>query len=328
MKIHKISPAHLTPQKAYEIAAGEYKIQLSAAALKRIQKCRAYLDKKAQTSAAPIYGITTGFGSLCNISVDKKRLSQLQKNLMMSHACGTGPRAPREIVKLMILLKIQALSYGHSGVQPAVVQRLADFFNQDILPVVYTQGSLGASGDLAPLAHLSLPLIGLGEVEYKNKIYKSAEILKKFNWQPVELKSKEGLALLNGTQFMAAYGVWAVVNAQKLSAAADKIGAMSLDTFDGRREPFLPQTHAVRAHKGQIQTAKNILALLKGSRLLTRPKQHVQDPYSFRCMPQVHGASKDALAYCAGIVATEINSVTDNPTIFPDEDLCVSAGNF
>ena len=324
MKLHKISSAHLTPAKAYEIAEQYYKLQLSTDAKKRINKCRDYLDKKAQTGAAQIYGITTGFGSLCNISIDADKLSRLQKNLMMSHACGTGPRAPREIVKLMLLLKIQSLSYGYSGVQVATVEALINLFNNNILPVVYQQGSLGASGDLAPLAHLCLPVIGLSEVEYKGAIMPAARVIK----NRVQLKSKEGLALLNGTQFMAAYGVWAVVNAQKLGAAADKIGAMSLDAFDGRRESFLPQIHAVRAHKGQIQTAQNIISLLKDSPLMNRTKQYVQDPYSFRCMPQVHGASKDALTYCNGIIETEINSVTDNPTIFPEEDLCISAGNF
>jgi len=324
MKTHQISAVRLTTAKAYEISSGGYKLNLSPDAEKRIEKCRAYLDKKTAQKGAPIYGVTTGFGALCNISIDEERLSELQKNLMMSHACGTGPRVPSEIVKLMLLLKIQSLSYGYSGVQVETVEALINLFNNDILPVVYTQGSLGASGDLAPLAHLCLPIIGLGEVEYKGVIMPAAQFIKK----PVELKSKEGLALLNGTQFMSAYGAWAVVNAQKISDMADKIGAMSLDAFDGRTEPFLPQVHDVRAHKGQIETAKNIRAFLKDSEIAAQKKQHVQDPYSFRCMPQVHGASKDAIAYAAGVIETEINSVTDNPTIFPGEDLCVSAGNF
>ncbi|MDR0646680.1 MAG: histidine ammonia-lyase [Elusimicrobiota bacterium] len=329
MKTHAISTKHLTPQKAYEVANGGYKIELSNDAKKRIQKCRIYLDKKTLPQRKePLYGITTGFGSLCNVSIDKTQLEQLQKNLVMSHACGAGPRVPNEIVKLMLLLKIQSLSYGYSGVQLGTVQRLADFLNEDILPVVYTQGSLGASGDLAPLAHLSLPLLGLGEVEYKNKIFKSADILKKFGWRPIELKSKEGLALLNGTQFMSAYGVWAVVNARRLCESANKIGAMSLDAFEGRIEPFFERVHKVRPHKGQLETAKSIRGLLKGSKIIARRKNHVQDPYSFRCIPQVHGATKGALDYVESIIATEINSVTDNPTIFPDENICISAGNF
>ena len=239
MKTHKISSAHITPQQAYEIARGGYRLELSDDARTRIQRCRDYLDSKTEEKdAAPIYGVTTGFGSLCNISVDKKRLGELQKNLVMSHACGTGERVPSEIVRLILLLKIQSLSYGHSGVQVATVERLIDFFNNGVLPVIYQQGSLGASGDLAPLAHMSLPLLGLGEVEFEGKDVPASEVLKKFGWEPIELQSKEGLALLNGTQFMSAFGVWCVVNARRLSECADKIGAMSLDAFDGRIEPF------------------------------------------------------------------------------------------
>jgi len=328
MKKHIISSEHLTSTRAYEIAAGGYTLELGADAKNKIQKCREYLDKKAENAGAPIYGVTTGFGSLCNISVDKSRLAQLQKNLVMSHACGTGKKVPAEIVRLMILLKIQSLSYGHSGVQVSTVERLINFFNEGVCPVVYQQGSLGASGDLAPLAHLSLPLLGLGEVEYEGEVLPAAEVNKKFGWKPIELQSKEGLALLNGTQFMSAYGVWAAVNARRLSDVADKIGAMSLDAFDGRIEPFYEAVHKVRPHKGQLDTAANIRKLLEGSEIIRRKKQHVQDPYSFRCMPQVHGASKDTIDYVESVITTEINSVTDNPTVFPDEDIVISAGNF
>ena len=329
MKTHKISSAHITPQQAYEIARGGYRLELSDDARTRIQRCRDYLDSKTEEKdAAPIYGVTTGFGSLCNISVDKKRLGELQKNLVMSHACGTGERVPSEIVRLILLLKIQSLSYGHSGVQVATVERLIDFFNNGVLPVIYQQGSLGASVDLAPLAHMSLPLLGLGEVEFEGKDVPASEVLKKFGWEPIELQSKEGLALLNGTQFMSAFGVWCVVNARRLSECADKIGAMSLDAFDGRIEPFYEPVHKVRAHRGQLETARNFRELLKGSELIARHKEHVQDPYSFRCIPQVHGATKDAIRYVSGVLLTEINSVTDNPTIFPDEDKIISGGNF
>ena len=329
MKTHKISSAHITPQQAYEIARGGYRLELSDDARTRIQRCRDYLDSKTEEKdAAPIYGVTTGFGSLCNISVDKKRLGELQKNLVMSHACGTGERVPSEIVRLILLLKIQSLSYGHSGVQVATVERLIDFFNNGVLPVIYQQGSLGASGDLAPLAHMSLPLLGLGEVEFEGKDVPASEVLKKFGWEPIELQSKEGLALLNGTQFMSAFGVWCVVNARRLSECADKIGAMSLDAFDGRIEPFYEPVHKVRAHRGQLETARVFRELLKGSELIARHKEHVQDPYSFRCIPQVHGASKDTIDYVESVITTEINSVTDNPTVFPDEDIVISAGNF
>lgn len=330
MKLHSITTGHLTPRQAYEIARGGYKLELSQDSRNRIQACRTYLDRKAAESETPIYGVTTGFGSLCNISVDKSQLSQLQKNLVMSHACGTGERVPSGIVRLMMLLKVQSLSYGHSGVQVRTVERLIDFFNENITPVVYQQGSLGASGDLAPLAHMSLPLLGLGEAEYDGETLPAAEILQRFGWEPIELQSKEGLALLNGTQFMSAYGVWSAVNARRLSDAADAIAAMSLDAYDGRIEPFYEEVHKVRPHRGQIETARNIRRLLEGSELISRPKKHVQDPYSFRCIPQVHGASKDTIDYVESVIDTEINSVTDNPTIFPgeDEDMVISAGNF
>ena len=281
-----------------------------------------------ETQKEPIYGITTGFGSLCNISIDKDQLSQLQKNLVMSHACGTGERVPAEIVKLMLLLKIQSLSYGNSGVQLETVQRLVDFFNNDVLPVVFQQGSLGASGDLAPLANMCLPLLGLGEVEYKGARRPSDEVLKEFGWKPISLQSKEGLALLNGTQFMSAFGVYSLIKARRLSEWADLIGAMSLDAFDGRINPFIDEVHEIRAHKGQLTTARNFRRLLEGSEMIARPKKHVQDPYSFRCIPQVHGASKDTIDYVGGVLETEINSPTDNPTIFPEKDIIVSAGNF
>ena len=197
---------------------------MGADARRRIVRCREYLDRKMENPDRPIYGITTGFGSLCDISIGRGDLAQLQRNLVMSHACGTGERVPSEIVRLILLFKIQSLAYGHSGVQLATVERLVEFFNRGILPVVYQQGSLGASGDLAPLAHLSLPLLGLGEVEYKGEVRPAGEVLDELGWQPIELQSKAGLALLNGTQFMSAYGVWSVIAAQRLSGWADRIG--------------------------------------------------------------------------------------------------------
>ena len=255
-------------------------------------------------------------------------LSQLQRNLVMSHACGTGEKVPSQIVRLILLLKIQSLSYGYSGVQLQTVERLVEFYNRDILPVVYQQGSLGASGDLAPLAHLSLPLLGLGEVEYEGRRRPASEVLEELGWEPLELQSKEGLALLNGTQFMSAYGVWSIIQARRLSDWADRIGALSLDAFDGRIEPFCDEVHVIRAHRGQLATARAVRRLLEGSELIRRPKKHVQDPYSFRCMPQVHGATKDTIDYVESVFETEINSPTDNPTVFPEEDMVVSAGNF
>ena len=328
MEHHHISAERLTLARVREIMERHLKIDLSEDARRRIVRCREYLDRKMENPDQPIYGITTGFGSLCDISIGGDDLAQLQRNLVMSHACGTGERVPSEIVRLILLFKIQSLAYGYSGVQLATVERLVEFFNRDILPVIYQQGSLGASGDLAPLAHMSLPLLGLGEVECEGRVRPAGEVLEELGWKPVELQSKEGLALLNGTQFMSAYGVWSVLAAQRLSEWADRIGALSLDAFDGRIEPFCDEVHKIRAHKGQLTTALAIRHWLEGSELIARPKKHVQDPYSFRCMPQVHGASKDTIDYVAGVLETEINSPTDNPTVFPEEDMVVSAGNF
>lgn len=328
MKIHKISAEHLSIEQIGEIVYGGYKIELSDDAQRRISECRKYLDKKIEESTVPIYGVTTGFGSLCNVSIGSDYLAQLQINLMMSHACGTGDRVSNDIVKIMLLLKIQSLSYGFSGCQLATVNRLIDFFNNDVYPIVYMQGSLGASGDLVPLAHLSLPLVGLGEVEYKGKVLTSVELLKKFKWQPIQLASKEGLALLNGTQNMGAFAVWSLLQSQRLSKWADKIAAMSLDAYYGLTAPFTDAVHQVRPHKGQIVTAARMLELLEGSEIIEKPKSYVQDPYSFRCIPQVHGTVKDTIEYVRSVVDVEVNSATDNPTVCPDEDLIISAGNF
>jgi len=325
---HIISAEHLSIERVGEIIEKGYKLELGDNARQRIQRCRAYLDKKIAENKAPIYGVTTGFGSLCNVSVSAEELEQLQVNLMMSHACGVGDRVPNEIVKIMLLLKIQSLSYGFSGCKLDTVERLIDFFNNDIYPIVYMQGSLGASGDLVPLAHLSLPLVGLGEVEFEGEVMTGAAVLEKKGWKPIHLASKEGLALLNGTQNMSSFAVWGLLQAMKLSDWADKIAVMSLDAYEGRPEPFTPAVHAVRPHKGQIDTAARIKQLLEGSELIKQPKTYVQDPYSFRCVPQVHGAAKDTINYVKSVIDTEINSATDNPTVCPDEDLVISAGNF
>ena len=326
--IYLVSPEKLTFKAIFDIFREHKKIGLSDIAIEKIRKCRTYLDEKIKNQEEPIYGINTGFGALYNKHIPKKDLGRLQENLVKSHACGTGDKVPVDIVRLMILLKIQSLSYGHSGVQLSTVQRLVDLFNEDITPVVYEQGSLGASGDLAPLAHMSLPLIGLGEVYANGTIKPTKEVYDQLGWQPIELQSKEGLALLNGTQFMSAYGVHTLLKIFRLSELADIIAAISLDAFDGRIEPFMDELHRIRPHKGQIQTAERFRSLLNGSQIITQPKEHVQDPYSFRCIPQVHGASKDSINYVATVFSSEINAVTDNPTIFPDLDVIVSGGNF
>lgn len=328
MKTHFISPEKLTYKSIFSLLKEPHQLQLSEESKKRIQHCRNYLDEKMKSQAEPIYGINTGFGSLCDVQVSKEELSTLQSNLVKSHACGIGDEVPQEIVKLMLLLKVQSLSYGHSGVQLCTVARLIEFFNFDIIPVVYQLGSLGASGDLAPLAHLSLPLLGLGEVYYKGQKMQTQKVYDELNWKPVNLRSKEGLALLNGTQFMSAYGVYGLLKIFRLSQLSDIIAALSLEAFDGRIEPFNDLVHQIRFHKGQIDTAKRIRMLLEGSEIIDQPKAHVQDPYSFRCIPQVHGASKDSLNYVSYVFSCEINAVTDNPTIFPDDDLIISGGNF
>lgn len=325
---HYISSDLLSIDMINEIVFQGKQLALSEEAIVNIEKCRKYLDDKMKSNSEPIYGINTGFGSLCNVKISNENLSKLQENLVKSHACGTGEEVPHDIVKIMLLLKIQSLSYGHSGVQLVTVQRLIDFYNNDVLPVIYTQGSLGASGDLAPLAHLSLPLLGEGEVYVDAFRQPASKVLAKFGWEPIVLQSKEGLALLNGTQFMSAYGVYCLIKAEKISYLADVIGAVSLEGFDGRIEPFTDLIHLVRPHKGQVQTAERMRDLLEDSEIIAQPKVHVQDPYSFRCIPQVHGASKDTIDYVKKVFRTEINSVTDNPNIFVGEDLIISGGNF
>lgn len=319
-----------------EISIGEIRlflsqkcqIEISSEALESISKCRAYLDKKMSDSDDLFYGINTGFGYLQNVRIDNDQLETLQENLLKSHACGLGEEVPMEIVKLMMLLKIKSLAFGHSGVQTETVLQLADMYNNDIIPVVYTQGSLGASGDLAPLSHLCLPLIGMGEVYFKGERMPAEKALKTLNKEPISLKSKEGLALINGTQFMSAYGMYCLVKSEKLLKWANIIAAISFDAFDGVLYPFNENIHRVRSHQGQMNAAAEMRSLLEGSEIASQKKSQVQDPYSFRCIPQVHGASHDAFNHVLSVFLKEINSVTDNPNIFPDEDLILSGGNF
>ena len=323
-----INNEEVSVQDLKTVIVKNYKVELGSKAKAAIEKCRAYLDQRMNQTDDLIYGVNTGFGSLCDTSISKSELSQLQLNLVRSHACGTGEEAPEFIVKKMILLKAIGLSFGHSGIQLATVERLIYLYNNDITPVVYQQGSLGASGDLAPLAHIAMVLIGEGEVYYKGKKTETQEVYKTLNLKAIQLKSKEGLALLNGTQFMSAYLLHAVINGRALTAHLNLIGAMSLEAYDGRIEPFSPAVNKVRKQEGQIQVADAILKMLQGSKLTTQTKKHLQDPYSIRCIPQVHGASLDALNYATTVLEREMNAVTDNPTIFPDKDEVISAGNF
>ena len=326
--VHYIS-AELLDLATIKSIIEEHKVlELSKEVILNIEKSKNYLEKKILNNSQPIYGINTGFGSLYNVKIASDEIAKLQENIVMSHACGTGNLVPKEIIKLMLLLKVQSLSYGYSGVQLKTVQRLIDFYNLDIIPVIYELGSLGASGDLAPLAHMALPLIGKGEVYYQNQICSSKDILKKLDFEPINLEAKEGLALLNGTQFMSAYGIFSLLKSHKLSYLSDLISCVSIDAFNCNMSPFDPLVHLVRPHRGQVITAERVLDLLEGSEIGYQKNKNIQDPYSFRCIPQVHGASKDTIAFATKTFKTEINSVTDNPNIFMEEDKIISGGNF
>lgn len=325
---HHISPNHLSLEQIGEILSTHSSLSLSTEASARIRRCRDYLDRKIAGNDQLYYGINTGFGSLCDVRISETDLAQLQHNLVVSHAAGMGDPVPPEIVRIMLLLKIQSLAYGHSGVRELVVQRLIDFYNAGVFPVIFELGSLGASGDLAPLAHLSLPLIGLGEVWFEGQRQASEGVLKQFAWEPLQFQAKEALALLNGTQFSAAYASWCLLEARRLADIADLNAAIGFDAFNCRLSPLDAHIHQVRPHEGQIASARKLLQLLEGSEIAHSVKTAVQDPYAFRCVPQVHGASRDAIAHIEKMLVTEVNSVTDNPNIFPEDDLIVSGGNF
>jgi histidine ammonia-lyase len=308
-----------------QVLSNGNEVVLGMEAKKAILEGYSFLQRKINEQGAIHYGVNTGFGSLCNTVISTEDLNQLQLNLIRSHACGVGAEVPSILVKRMLLLKAIALSKGYSGVQLETVERLLYFYNNDIIPVVYEQGSLGASGDLAPLAHLCLPLIGEGEVRLNGECMLGQELHGKFGIQPIALQAKEGLALLNGTQFMSAYGTYAVTLGFKVFSEGLKIAALSLEAYDGRQEPFQSNVNELRKQQGQIEVAARMRNLLKTS---TRAKTHVQDPYSFRCIPQVHGATLDTLNFVKTTFENELNAVTDNPTLFPAEDQMVSAGNF
>lgn len=323
-----LDSSQVTLQQLRLLVQYRQKISITYQAWEAVERCRNFLDDKLSKDQQPYYGINTGFGYLQDVPIEPGQTEQLQYNLLMSHACGMGDSVPRDIAKLMLALKVKSLSYGNSGVQNHTIQRLMDLHNNDVIPVVYTQGSLGASGDLAPLSHLCLPIIGMGEVWYKGERRHTAEMEKELGWQPVYLKSKEGLALINGTQFMLAYGVWCLLKARHLMEMADMLAAVSFDAFDCGLAPFSEAIHRVRPHTGQITVAANLRKWLEGSSIACKQEKNLQDPYSFRCIPQVHGATRDALDHVEKVMLTEVNSVTDNPNIFPDEDLILSGGNF
>lgn len=317
-----------TFQQIKNLIAYKQLISITFAGYEAVGKCRDYLDKKLTDNNELYYGINTGFGCMQKVRIGDAEIEQLQYNLLQSHACGMGDIVPNEIIKLMLALKVKSLSYGHSGVQNETIQRLMDMHNNDVLPVIYTQGSLGASGDLSPLSHLCLPIIGMGEVTFKGKNHKGQTLEEMFGWKPLKLRAKEGLALINGTQFMVAYGMFCLAKADHLIKMADLISAISFDAFNGNLQPFDANIQRIRPHKGQIDTAAILRNYLQGSANSKEQIKGVQDPYSFRCIPQVHGATKDSFDHVLKVFIQEINSVTDNPNIFPDDDLILSGGNF
>jgi histidine ammonia-lyase len=313
----------------FEIAAPGSTVSLSSEVLAVIQRSRAFLERSTKELGKTWYGVNTGFGSLYHVRISDDATDQLQLNLIRSHAAGTGPLVPREISRLTLLLKILSFCPGNSGVRPELMNQLIRLFNAGVTPAMYQFGSLGASGDLAPLAHLALVVVGEGECILEDgSVAPAAEILKQYNIKPLALKSKEGLALINGTQFSGAYGAWAVQRAWQLLDLAQICGALSFDAFNGNPQPLDARIHAIRPHAGQIEVARTMRKLLEGSEIAVSGEKQLQDPYAFRCVPQVHGATWNAVQHCHMILITEINSVTDNPLIFPDEEEVLSGGNF
>ena len=327
-KIHEISSEILSLSVIEKILQQDTEIILSKSAHDKINHCRAFLDGIVEKNDALHYGINTGFGSLCDVAISKDEIADLQLNLIMSHACGVGEEVPQDIIRIMLLLKIQSLSYGFSGISIDVINLLLAFYNKKIYPVIFQLGSLGASGDLAPLAHLSLPLVGLGEVWYKGNKVPSTVALEAEGLKPIRLKAKEGLALLNGTQFSLSYAVWCLLESNRLFNLSNLTTALSLDAFSCQLSPFDDRLHQIRPHEGQIAVAATIRQWLHDSEIAKNEKVSVQDPYAFRCVPQVHGATYQALAHIESIVQTEMNSVTDNPIVFPDDQEIISGGNF
>lgn len=323
-----ISIDKLSISEIYEVVKNNARIELSDSVREKVAKNRAFLERKISETDARYYGINTGFGALCDVQIPQDKIEQLQENLVMSHACGMGDEVKPEVAKLLLLLKIKALSLGYSGVRLEIIEQLVSFYNHDIIPVIWEVGSLGASGDLAPLAHLSLPLLGLGSVRYKGEKMDAAKALQFAGLQPMKLAAKEGLALLNGTQFMSAWGCFSVMESERVERLADFTAAISIDAFNAQTTPFHPAIQRIRNHQGQKESAENVLVFLRGSEIAAQPKNNVQDPYSFRCVPQVHGAVKSVIQHVKDVFEKEINAVTDNPLVFEEEDLIISGGNF
>lgn len=323
-----INGRDLTVEEVIRVCRQNEKVEIAPEAKKAVQKARDYIEKKLEEGAV-IYGLTTGFGKFSNVLISKEETAELQKNLIMSHTCTMGEPYPRQYVRAAMLLRCNALSRGNSGIRLSTVQTLIDMLNAGIHPVIPRKGSLGASGDLAPLSHIALGLIGMGKVEYKGKIVDAKEAMSEAGIVPVELAAKEGLALNNGTQMMTAVGVNVLWDAMQLLKVADIATAMTAEALHGITKAYDPKVQDLRGHQGQKETAENLRVLLEGSKnaLPVQPTK-VQDPYSLRCIPQIHGASRDAIRYVYDAVSREINAVTDNPLVFPDEDEVISGGNF
>nr|WP_121273577.1 histidine ammonia-lyase [Pedobacter schmidteae] len=331
MSVHQIfnyGSDFLTAGKALAISRGVIKGVLSPDTRQKINKSSAVVEKIALSDKA-VYGINTGFGPLCTSMISAEDTRKLQENILKSHAVGVGEAIDEEISKLMLVLKLQALAKGYSGIQEATLDRMIWHLETGVIPMVPKQGSVGASGDLAPLSHLFLPLIGLGKVHYKGKVTATAELLKKHGLEPIKLGAKEGLALINGTQFIAAHAVQVVARFHNVLATADITAAMMLEGLMGSAKPFDEQLHQLRPYSGNQHVAANIRNLLAGSEIVESHLDcaKVQDPYSLRCIPQVHGASRNAWLHLKDTLEIEINSVTDNPVIF-SEDRTISGGNF
>jgi histidine ammonia-lyase len=315
--------------ESLEAIADGARIAVSPPAWKRVERARALVERRLR-EGEPVYGVTTGFGRLAHVRIDPEDSKRLQLNLVRSHAAGTGPALDVRTVRAASALRVNALAAGHSGVRVETLSLLTELLNRGVTPHVPSQGSVGASGDLAPLAHMTLVLIGEGEAWYEGEKIPSRTALERAGLEPIELAAKEGLALVNGTQVMTAVAALGVLQAQRLAAAADVIGAMALEAFLGTDRVFDRRINDLRPHPGQARVADNLRALLAGSEIVESHREcgRVQDPYSYRCIPVVHGAARDAIAHARGVVEIEMNSVTDNPLVFPDDGEILSGGNF
>ena len=328
MKNFEFGIDHLTVGKVVSVANRDLHAGLSAAAVQKINQSQQHVQQIVKNGET-VYGINTGFGALSNKKISERDTRELQHKILQSHSVGVGEAVPSEIARLMLLTKVHALAQGYSGVQLSTIERILWHIENDVIPVVPEKGSVGASGDLAPLAHLFLPLIGLGEVIYKGTKYKAQEVLHQFNLKSLQLGPKEGLALINGTQFILAYAVKAVQKLHNCLEAADIIGAMSLEALTGTKAPFDERLHSLRPFKGNALVAQRLRLLLQDSEIMQSHVDcgRVQDPYSLRCMPQVHGASRNAWLHLKELTEIELNSVTDNPIVFSADDT-ISGGNF